>query len=57
MTPTVRAPPARAARATAPMHDKSPPPETNEWPRRASSVPTSAAKATYAGSIRTDEEQ
>ena len=37
---------AQAARATAPIIDSSPPPDTSEWPRRASSVPTSSASAT-----------
>ena len=57
MTPTVCAPPARAARATAPMHETLPPPLTRLWPRRASSVPTAAASSTYDGSIRPLEEQ
>jgi hypothetical protein len=52
MTPTVCAPPARAERATAPIDDRSPPPLTSEWPRRASSAPTSAASWTCEASIR-----
>ena len=46
MTPTVRAPPSRAARATAPIIDTRPPPETRLQPRAAIAVPTSAASAT-----------
>jgi hypothetical protein len=55
--PIVRAPPDLAARATAPMQEMLPPPLTSQWPRAASSVPTSAASRTYDESIVSLEEQ
>ena len=53
----VCAPPALAARATAPMQDTEPPPETSVCPRRAISAPVSAASRKNAGSISSEEEQ
>src|SRR3954451_24901493 len=57
MTPSVCRPPARTPRATAPIIETRPPPETRSWPRRAISAPTSAASSTWAGWTRSDEEQ
>ena len=57
ITPVVCAPPARAAFATAPIIDRSPPPETSEWPRRASSRPTCVATSTYEDAIEVLEAQ
>jgi hypothetical protein len=52
MTPSVKAPPSRAARATAPIADRLPPPLTSVCPRSASAVPTSAATSTYSRAMR-----
>jgi len=50
ITPTVRAPPARAASATAPIMETLPPPETSDHPRRAIASPTSVAIVSSRGS-------
>ena len=57
MTPTVCAPPARAARATAPIIDTRPPPDTSPYPSAARRAPTAAASSRYAGSMVSDDEQ
>src|SRR5690625_5191321 len=47
MTPMLRAPPSRAARATSPIMDTRPPPDTNVQSRFAIAPPTSAARSRY----------
>src|SRR5262245_25741786 len=50
ITPVTRPPAASAASATTPIRPSRPPPYTSPIPRRASSSPTRAAAAAYAGS-------
>jgi hypothetical protein len=57
ITPTVWPPAARAAVVTAPMQETVAPPLTRVWPRRASSAPTSDARARYLSSMCWLEEQ
>jgi hypothetical protein len=57
MTPVVRAPPARAARATAPIIDTRPPPETSSQPRAAIPAPTARASSTWCAGMPSAEAQ
>jgi hypothetical protein len=53
----VRAPPARAARATAPIIDTRPPPETSSQPRAATADPTAPASATWCAAMPSTDAQ
>ena len=57
ITPTVRAPPARAAAATAPIIDTRPPPVTSSQPRAAMPAPTARASARWCAGMPSDEAQ
>jgi len=53
----VRAPPARAAAATAPIIDTRPPPVTSSQPRAAIPAPTARASAMWCAGMPSDEAQ
>src|SRR5690242_10931658 len=57
ITPSVRAPPARAAVATAPIMPTQPPPDTSVCPRAASSAPVRVARSSQRRSRVLDEAQ
>ena len=57
ITPTVRAPPARAAAATAPIIDTRPPPVTSSQPRTAIPAPTARGQRRGRAGMPSDEAQ